>query len=584
LKKLVSIIFLLTVALGFSQNLKLGFETGETGALSGAFGNMANPVIETGTVTNTSKVLKIVCNTAGDVWQGSNFNLTNTVTLTTNQTMTIDVLASGPMFFLVKVNGGVSGAPEAAAVVSYTGTNTWQTCSFTFNSVRDSKAAAANGTYASFVIHPYWESAAQINFGTLKPARTLWVDNFALPTSVPALTTTAATVIANTTATINGNISSNGGANITSYGFYWSTTSGFADGAGTQVVKGTTNFTGAISHNLTGLTTSTIYYYKAYATNSSGTTYGTQQSFTAITAPTLGSFTVPAKSTSDVPFTLTAPTSNSGGAFTYTSSNTAVATISGTTVTIVGAGTSVITATQAANGAYGSGSTTASFVVSFSAAPLPPCRASSDVVALYNEGPYTISTTGNNWGASGPITEISFVGNKIKLITDTNYAQIAFSTTTAAAAMTFLHVDIYSTTTNASQVMLYVNAQTGYYPTPNGVWTSLDIPVSSLGNFASVNIVKILLGGLGTFYVDNIYFYRVPATPTFTQVPAVCSGATMTALPTTSNNGINGTWSPALNNMATTLYTFTPSGTCPNTTTMNITVNPTPITTPIYHE
>jgi hypothetical protein len=270
LKKLVSIIFLLTVALGFSQNLKLGFETGETGALSGAFGNMANPVIETGTVTNTSKVLKIVCNTAGDVWQGSNFNLTNTVTLTTNQTMTIDVLASGPMFFLVKVNGGVSGAPEAAAVVSYTGTNTWQTCSFTFNSVRDSKAAAANGTYASFVIHPYWESAAQINFGTLKPARTLWVDNFALTTSVPALTTTAATVIASTTATINGNISSNGGANITSYGFYWSTTSGFADGAGTQVVKGTTNFTGAISHNLTGLTVSTIYYYKAYATNSIG--------------------------------------------------------------------------------------------------------------------------------------------------------------------------------------------------------------------------------------------------------------------------------------------------------------------------
>ena len=305
--------------------------------------------------------------------------------------------------------------------------------------------------------------------------------------------------------------------------------------------------------------------------------------FDKLPAPTLGSFTVPAKSTSDVPFTLTAPTSNSGGAFTYNSSNTAVATISGTTVTIVGTGTSVITATQAANGAYGSGSTTASFVVSFSAAPLPPCRASSDVVALYNEGPYTISTTGNNWGASGPITEISFVGNKIKLITDTNYAQIAFSTTTAAAAMTFLHVDIYSTTTNASQVMLFVNAQTGYYPTPNGVWTSLDIPVSSLGGFASVNIVKILLGGLGTFYVDNIYFYRDPTTPTFTQVPAVCSGATMTALPTTSNNGINGTWSPALNNMATTLYTFTTSGTCPNTTTMTITVNPTPTTTPVYH-
>jgi hypothetical protein len=234
---------------------------------------------------------------------------------------------------------------------------------------------------------------------------------------------------------------------------------------------------------------------------------------------------------------LTAPTSNSGGAFTYTSSNTAVATISGTTVTIVGTGTSVITATQAANGAYGSGSTTASFVVSFSAAPLPPCRASSDVVALYNEGPYTISTTGNNWGASGQITESSFVGNKIKLIADTNYAQIAFSTTTAAAAMTFLHVDIYSTTTNASQVMLYVNAQTGHYPTPNGVWTSLDIPASSLGGFASVNIVKILLGGLGTFYVDNIYFWRDPTTPTITTTQPNCASATGTITVTAPSPG-----------------------------------------------
>jgi PKD repeat protein len=65
-----------------------------------------------------------------------------------------------------------------------------------------------------------------------------------------------------------------------------------------------------------------------------------------------------------------------------------------------------------------------------------------------------------------------------------------------------------------------------------------------------------------------------PATPTFTQVGAICSGATLSALPTTSNNSIVGTWSPALNNTATTTYTFTPnSGQCANTATMTITVN-----------
>ena len=67
-------------------------------------------------------------------------------------------------------------------------------------------------------------------------------------------------------------------------------------------------------------------------------------------------------------------------------------------------------------------------------------------------------------------------------------------------------------------------------------------------------------------------------TPTFTQVPAICSGAPLTGLPTTSNNGINGVWSPTLNNIATTTYTFTPNtGQCAINTTMVITVNNSPV-------
>ncbi|MBL7885602.1 MAG: lamin tail domain-containing protein, partial [Flavobacterium sp.] len=64
-------------------------------------------------------------------------------------------------------------------------------------------------------------------------------------------------------------------------------------------------------------------------------------------------------------------------------------------------------------------------------------------------------------------------------------------------------------------------------------------------------------------------------TPTFTQVAPICSGSVLSSLPTTSNNGINGTWSPAINNTTTTTYTFTPSaGQCASTATMTITVNP----------
>jgi len=61
--------------------------------------------------------------------------------------------------------------------------------------------------------------------------------------------------------------------------------------------------------------------------------------------------TLAAKTYGDAPFNLSG-TSSSGLGLTYTSSNTAVATIIGNTVTIVGAGTATITASQSGNGNY----------------------------------------------------------------------------------------------------------------------------------------------------------------------------------------------------------------------------------------
>ena len=66
-----------------------------------------------------------------------------------------------------------------------------------------------------------------------------------------------------------------------------------------------------------------------------------------------------------------------------------------------------------------------------------------------------------------------------------------------------------------------------------------------------------------------------PVVPSFTAVNSICAGGIIESLPTTSLNGINGTWSPAINNTATTTYTFTPTiGQCASTTTMTITVTP----------
>jgi hypothetical protein len=74
-------------------------------------------------------------------------------------------------------------------------------------------------------------------------------------------------------------------------------------------------------------------------------------------APTFsngGVFTIPSKNLGDAPFTPTYLTSNSSGAFTYTSSVPSVASVHPTTglVTIVSIGTTTIRATQAAAGNY----------------------------------------------------------------------------------------------------------------------------------------------------------------------------------------------------------------------------------------
>src|SRR5690606_42132606 len=46
--------------------------------------------------------------------------------------------------------------------------------------------------------------------------------------------------------------------------------------------------------------------------------------------------------------------------------------------------------------------------------------------------------------------------------------------------------------------------------------------------------------------------------PTFSQVAPICAGDVLEPLPMVSAEGITGIWSPALNNMQTTTYTFIP--------------------------
>jgi gliding motility-associated-like protein len=87
--------------------------------------------------------------------------------------------------------------------------------------------------------------------------------------------------------------------------------------------------------------------------------------------------------------------------------------------------------------------------------------------------------------------------------------------------------------------------------------------------------VNVSAGGNCCILPPNANPCSNPVSPTFTQIAPICSGGSFT-LPTTSNNDINGTWSPALNTTTTTTYTFTPdAGQCASVAAMTVTVNPT---------
>ncbi len=82
----------------------------------------------------------------------------------------------------------------------------------------------------------------------------------------------------------------------------------------------------------------------------------------------------------------------------------------------------------------------------------------------------------------------------------------------------------------------------------------------------------------------NVVTAGISTIPTFNPIAPICSGLILNPLPTTSLNGITGTWAPALNNTTTTTYTFTPNGgQCATIATLIITVNPKPAPIIIYH-
>ena len=159
--------------------------------------------------------------------------------------------------------------------------------------------------------------------------------------AAPTATTNSETNRTATSATLNGNVNPNGSS--TNVHFDYGTTSGSYYGkinANPNSISASSGTT-SVGANLTGLSPNTTYYYRVAATNSAGTTNGSEMSFTTLdsTAPSVPqNLTATAISSSRIDLSWSASNDNVGvaGYRVYRGTNLIASITSGTTYSNIG--------------------------------------------------------------------------------------------------------------------------------------------------------------------------------------------------------------------------------------------------------
>ena len=127
----------------------------------------------------------------------------------------------------------------------------------------------------------YWDGTNWVIIPIGSSGQMLQVNSSGIPTwssaNSPTLTTKSITSITAISAASGGIIMNDGGTPVLAYGVCWATATGptiadsfTTDGAGI----------GSFTSNISGLSTGTIYFLRAYATTTNGTTYGNELNFT----------------------------------------------------------------------------------------------------------------------------------------------------------------------------------------------------------------------------------------------------------------------------------------------------------------
>ena len=242
------------------------------------------------------------------------------------------------------------------------------------------------------------------------------------------------------------------------------------------------------------------------------------------------------KNYNDPIFTIAA-VSNSTGAISYTSSNTAVATIVNNQVTIVGAGTSIITATQIADANYNAGSTTATMVVN----KLNPIISLANISKTFGNPDFSIAASSNSTGA------ISYSIDNPAIATITgNTVHIVSSGSATITASQVADGNYHAASTTALLIVSDLIPSDLSYPSPN--FFTIDATISPLfptvvGTPTAYSVSPALPAGLTIHPTTGVISGKptvYSATKNYTVTASIASGSA-TAIVSITVNKINNT-------------------------------------------
>jgi hypothetical protein len=290
---------------------------------------------------------------------------------------------------------------------------------------------------------------------------------------------------------------------------------------------------------IVGIGTGSITASQAETTNYTSATITT--TFTAGKAtPTITAFNNIDKTFGQASFNLS-PSSNSSGAFSYTSSNTAVATVSGSTITIVGGGTSTITATQAATTNYLQGTASATLTVN---RLVPTITNFNDIIKTFGQASFNLVDPSSN-----------SVGLFSYTSSNTTVATISGKTVTIVGGGTVTITVVQAATTNYESGTATCNLTVNQAFSTIGTFYSNNI-TKTFGD-PSFNLTDPSSNSIGAFsYTSSNTSVATVSGKTVTIVGA--GSTTITAIQEATTNYLSGTKTSTLivNRIAPTMTNF----------------------------